>query len=69
MINLFDLVEDRLIFRCEICEWCDLHLRPDRTSEIVMQAYQGQHGHLVIIGYHKICLLNRLKMFKEWGGQ
>jgi len=60
--TLFDIISDRIRWQCDYCSWCDggLLLEPkDDADEIVMRVYNGSHGDICMIGYHKSCLVNQ----------
>jgi hypothetical protein len=57
-ITLFDIISDSVIWQCDLCHNCDGILDLDSNNphdEIVLRAYRGQFGHLVIQGYHASC--------------
>lgn len=74
-LTLFDSLTDKVLWRTTYCNWCD-YLLPRRDElvddEIAIRAYQGQHGHMVFLGYHAKCYLKWAetetdidKIFKE----
>jgi len=61
----FDVLNDRVLFDAAYCTFCDNDFN---VEDLVFEVFQGQFGHIVIVGYHTKCLLQRYNMFQSVDG-
>ena len=66
--TLFDIIADRVIWSCEHCNHCDGDLDLDTDAaddQVVIRAYRGGRGHLVMLGYHSGCWQQNREMMNQ----